>query len=41
MEYLEDFGLHSSLPVALIHEKLKAGYPKCFDESGQWRLIGE
>ena len=41
MEYLEDFGLHSSLPVALIHEKLKAEYPKCFDESGQWRLIGE
>lgn len=38
MEYLEDYGLYSSVPLALIRKQLQECYPHAFDANGQWAL---
>lgn len=38
MEYLEDYGLFSSVPLALIRKQLQECYPHAFDANGQWAL---
>lgn len=38
MEYLDDYGLHSMVPLNFLKEALQGEYPHCFNEAGQWRL---
>ena len=38
MEYIEDYGLYSSIPMKFIRSELEAMYPEAFDASGQWSL---
>jgi len=38
MEYIEDYGLYSSVPMDFIRAQLEAMYPHAFDASGQWSL---
>ena len=38
MEYLDDYGLHSTVPLNFLKEALQHEYPHCFNEAGQWRL---
>lgn len=40
MEYLEDYGLHSALPLTFIREQLEEMYPHAFDSAGNWDLTG-
>jgi transglutaminase-like putative cysteine protease len=38
MEYLEDYGLHSSVPLTFIRNQLQECYPQAFDANGRWAL---
>ena len=38
MEYLDDYGLHTTVPLNFLNEALQREYPHCFNEAGQWRL---
>ena len=38
MEYLEDFGLHTAVPLEFLKTLLRREYPHCFDAEGQWCL---
>lgn len=38
MEYLEDFGLHATIPLDFILEQLQGAYPHAFDSEGNWAL---
>jgi len=40
MEYIEDYGLFSSVPLDLIREQLLEMYPHAFDAEGNWSLKG-
>ena len=41
MEYLDDYGLFSEVPLGFLREKLQSEYPHCFTPAGQWRLPTE
>ena len=41
MEYLEDYGLFSEVPMAFLKERLQEEYPHCFTAAGQWCLPPE
>ncbi len=38
MEYLEDYGLFSTLPIGLIRNQLEELYPHAFNVAGEWAL---
>jgi len=38
MEYLEDFGLHATVPLAFMRSQLEGMYPHAFDAEGRWCL---
>ena len=38
MEYIDDYGLYSRIPMQFIRSELEAMYPRAFDASGLWSL---
>lgn len=38
MEYLDDFGLHSTVPLDFMRAQLEGMYPHAFDAQGRWCL---
>lgn len=38
MEYLEDYGLYSEVPMEFIRSQLESAYPHAFDAQGHWAL---